>query len=76
MASPDRTLHFSDYFVISCGTASVNVERLKVLLIYWQTIGEYFLHRGCKDLDGPFEQTAQRETEEDGDTSPPCPCGY
>ncbi|KAM0419062.1 hypothetical protein ACHAPT_012001 [Fusarium lateritium] len=65
MALTGKSLHLSNQFVISCGTASVDIERSKVLLIRWRRTGEYLLPKGRKDLDEPLEQTAQRETFEE-----------
>ncbi|RSL78763.1 hypothetical protein BHE90_011611 [Fusarium euwallaceae] len=65
MASTGRSLHFSNEFVISCGTVSLDVERSKVLLIRWRRTGEYVLPKGRKDIGEPLEQTALRETFEE-----------
>ncbi|RSM04248.1 hypothetical protein CDV31_010107 [Fusarium ambrosium] len=65
MASTGRSLHFSNQFVISCGTVSLDVKRSKVLLIRWRRTGEYVLPKGRKDIGEPLEQTALRETFEE-----------
>ncbi|KAI8675356.1 Nudix hydrolase domain-containing protein [Fusarium keratoplasticum] len=65
MASTGKSLHFSNQFVISCGTVSLDVERSKVLLIRWRRTGEYSLPKGRKDIDEPLEETALRETFEE-----------
>lgn len=64
MAS-NRSLHFSDSFVISCGTVTLDLNCPKVLLIYWRKTGEYFLPKGRKDVSEGLEQTALRETFEE-----------
>lgn len=65
MASPARSLFFSDQFAISCGTASLDVERSKVLLVRMRRTGEYMLPKGRKDLHETLEQAALRETFEE-----------
>lgn len=65
MASKDKRLHFSDAFVISCGTVTIDTERSKVMLIHWRKTGEYFLPKGRKDIGESLHQTALRETYEE-----------
>lgn len=65
MASPTRSLFFSDQFAISCGTASLDLERSKVLLIRMRRTDEYILPKGRKDLHETLEQAALRETFEE-----------
>ncbi|KAJ4231044.1 hypothetical protein NW759_003025 [Fusarium solani] len=65
MAPTGKSLHFSNQFVISCGTVSLDVERSKVLLIRWRRTGEYLLPKGRKDIGEPLEETALRETFEE-----------
>ncbi|KAF2259932.1 hypothetical protein CC78DRAFT_44971 [Lojkania enalia] len=65
MASTNKQLHFSDAFAISCGTATIDVDRSKVLLIHWRKTGEYFLPKGRKDIGESLDQTALRETYEE-----------
>jgi 8-oxo-dGTP pyrophosphatase MutT (NUDIX family) len=65
MASDERRLVFSDQFVISCGTVSVDISKRKVLLIRWRSTGEHMLPKGRKDLGESLEETAVRETFEE-----------
>lgn len=65
MASVTRSLFFSDQFAISCGTASLDVKRSKVLLVRMRRTGEYTLPKGHKDLHETLEQAALRETFEE-----------
>ncbi|KAJ4268820.1 hypothetical protein NW762_002890 [Fusarium torreyae] len=65
MASAARSLFFSDQFAISCGTVSLDIKKVKVLLILWRKTGEYMLPKGRKDLGEPLERTALRETFEE-----------
>ncbi|KAI5860155.1 NUDIX domain-containing protein [Durotheca rogersii] len=65
MACTGECLFFSDQFAISCGTATIDVKRSKVLLIRWRRTGEYMLPKGRKDLNETLEQTAKRETFEE-----------
>ncbi|XWW93339.1 hypothetical protein V2A60_001272 [Cordyceps javanica] len=65
MASGDRSLHFSDGFVISCGTVTVDVDRLKMLLIRCRDSGEVYLPKGRKDMDESLQDAALRETWEE-----------
>ena len=44
---------------------SIDVKRLKVLLIRWRKTGEYMLPKGRKDLGETLEQTAERKTFEE-----------
>jgi 8-oxo-dGTP pyrophosphatase MutT (NUDIX family) len=70
MASTSKSLVFSDHFVISCGTVSIDKLRSKVLLIRWRKTGEYLLPKGRKDVGETLEKTALRETfEETGVTA-------
>ncbi|KAH6671516.1 NUDIX hydrolase domain-like protein [Plectosphaerella plurivora] len=65
MSSHQRTLVFSDQFVISCGTVTVDVQRSKVLLIRSRGSGECMLPKGRKDVGESLEETARRETFEE-----------
>ncbi|KAH7188286.1 NUDIX hydrolase domain-like protein [Fusarium flagelliforme] len=65
MASMERSLFFSDQFVISCGTVTIDVQKLKVLLIRMRKNGEYMLPKGRKDVGESLEATALRETYEE-----------
>ncbi|KAM3452088.1 hypothetical protein MY3296_004825 [Beauveria thailandica] len=63
--SADRSLHFSDGFVISCGTVTVDIAESRVLLIRSLGTGEYYLPKGRKDIDESLEDAALRETWEE-----------
>ncbi|KAJ4141593.1 hypothetical protein NW768_000808 [Fusarium equiseti] len=65
MASMERSLFFSDQFAISCGTVTIDVQKLKVLLIRMRENGEYMLPKGRKDVGEGLEETALRETYEE-----------
>ncbi|KAM0199140.1 hypothetical protein ACHAPA_001629 [Fusarium lateritium] len=65
MASENKSLVFSDQFVISCGTVSMDKQNSKVLLIHWRKTGEYLLPKGRKDVGETLEKTALRETFEE-----------
>ncbi|EEU47046.1 uncharacterized protein NECHADRAFT_92100 [Fusarium vanettenii 77-13-4] len=65
MSSTDKSLHFSNQFVISCGTVSLDLERSKVLLVRCRRRGECMLPKGRKDIDESLEETALRETFEE-----------
>lgn len=60
-----RQILLSDQFVISCGTATIDPQRSKVLLIRLRTTNEYFLPKGRKDVGEGLEETAIRETFEE-----------
>lgn len=60
-----RPLHFSDEFVISCGTVPLDLHARKVLLILHGKKGEYLLPKGRKDVGEGLEATALRETYEE-----------
>ncbi|KAM3549269.1 hypothetical protein MY1884_008814 [Beauveria asiatica] len=60
-----RSLHFSDGFVISCGTVTVDIAESRVLLIRSRGAGEYYLPKGRKDIDEFLEDAALRETWEE-----------
>lgn len=65
MSKSDRTLHFSDAFVISCGTVTLDLKARKVLLIRWRDKNEHLLPKGRKDVGETLEQAALRETYEE-----------
>lgn len=65
MSRSDRSLHFSDSFVISCGTVTLDLKARKVLLIRWRDKNEYLLPKGRKDVGETLEQAALRETYEE-----------
>lgn len=58
--APERSLHLSHSFVLSCGTITIDFVDSKLLLIYWRIIGEYFLPKGRKDVGETFEETGHR----------------
>jgi 8-oxo-dGTP pyrophosphatase MutT (NUDIX family) len=60
-----RSLHFSENFVISCGTVTLDLQARKVLLILWCETGEYMLPKGRKNIKEALEATAIRETFEE-----------
>ncbi|OAA49133.1 AvaB protein [Beauveria brongniartii RCEF 3172] len=60
-----RSLHFSDGFVISCGTVTVDIAESRVLLIRSRGTGEYYLPKGRKDVHESLEDAALRETWEE-----------
>ncbi|KAM3520468.1 hypothetical protein MY4038_009417, partial [Beauveria bassiana] len=60
-----RSLHFSDDFVISCGTVTVDIPESRVLLIRSRGTGEYYLPKGRKDIHESLEEAALRETWEE-----------
>ncbi|KAH6689641.1 hypothetical protein F5X68DRAFT_260295 [Plectosphaerella plurivora] len=65
MAPVQRSLHFADQFLISCGTITLDVSQRKALLIRQRTSGEYFLPKGLKDIEKRLEDAATRETFEE-----------
>lgn len=65
MMSACRSLHFSDDFVISCGTVTVDIAESRVLLIRSRGTGEYYLPKGRKDIQESLEDAALRETWEE-----------
>lgn len=65
MTSTNKRLDFSDSFVISCGTVTVDVKRAQVLLIRWRKTGEYLLPKGRKNINESLDQAALRETYEE-----------
>ena len=67
-------MHFSDEFVISCGTVTLDLQARKVLVLFSRKAGEYLLPKGRKDIGEGLETTALRETfEESGYTCPLLP---
>ncbi|KAK2813127.1 hypothetical protein FQN50_000804 [Emmonsiellopsis sp. PD_5] len=65
MSHDTPTLHFSDQFVISCGTISVDLSKSLVLLLYCRTRQQYHLPKGRKDVGETLEAAAVRETFEE-----------
>jgi 8-oxo-dGTP pyrophosphatase MutT (NUDIX family) len=65
----NRLLVFSDTFVISCGTVTLDLREKKVLLIRWRNKNQFLLPKGRKDIGETLEAAALRETfEETGHT--------
>ncbi|EPE35337.1 Nudix [Glarea lozoyensis ATCC 20868] len=60
-----RSTHFSDQFVISCGTVTLDLAARKVLILLWRKNGEYLLPKGRKDIGEDIQMTALRETFEE-----------
>ncbi len=65
MATTNKSLSFSDDFVISCGTVTVDLTASKVLLIRSRGTGECHLPKGRKDLGESLQDAALRETWEE-----------
>lgn len=65
MSSSNKSLHFSDRFVISCGTITVDANQRKVLLIHWTKNNTCLFPKGRKDVDEDLASTALRETFEE-----------
>ena len=65
-ASPShRSLHFSDSFVISSGTVTLDLRTSKVLLMLHLKTGEFLLPKGRKNISETLGDTALRETFEE-----------
>jgi len=60
-----QPLCFSDEFVISCGTVTVDLKLRKVLLIRWNKTGEFLLPKGRKNTGETLYDAALRETFEE-----------
>ncbi|EHL01213.1 hypothetical protein M7I_2910 [Glarea lozoyensis 74030] len=58
-----RSTHFSDQFVISCGTVTLDLAARKVLILLWRKNGEYLLPKGRKDIGEDIQMTALHSTE-------------
>ncbi|KAI5783536.1 NUDIX hydrolase domain-like protein [Geopyxis carbonaria] len=56
---------FSDTFVISCGTITLDPAQARMLLIRWKKNGEVFLPKGRKNIGETLEDAAVRETYEE-----------
>ncbi|OAQ99151.1 hypothetical protein LLEC1_02398 [Akanthomyces lecanii] len=65
MTTANRSLVFSDGFVISCGTVTVDLAASKVLLIRSRGTGECYLPKGRKDIGESLQDAALRETWEE-----------
>lgn len=61
----DKLLTFSDQFVISCGTISVDIPKQKVLLLHSHDRGVVVLPKGRKNRGESLESAAVRETIEE-----------
>ncbi|KAM0346427.1 hypothetical protein ACHAPU_005491 [Fusarium lateritium] len=70
MASTNKSLVFSDHFVISCGTVTIDIKLPRVLLIRWRKTGEVMLPKGRKEIGETLEKTALRETFEETGVTP------
>ncbi|PGH36339.1 hypothetical protein GX50_00844 [[Emmonsia] crescens] len=64
---PDEfsSLHFSEEFVISCGTVSIDLAKDLVLVLYCRTRRQYHLPKGRKNVSESLEDAAIRETFEE-----------
>ncbi|KAJ6780130.1 hypothetical protein PWT90_03843 [Aphanocladium album] len=60
-----RSLFFSDGFVISCGTVTLDLAASQVLLIRSRGTGECYLPKGRKDVAEALDAAALRETFEE-----------
>ncbi|KAK1230316.1 hypothetical protein PQX77_006594 [Marasmius sp. AFHP31] len=56
---------FSDQFVISCGTVTLDLQLKKALLIRWNKNGEILLPKGRKNIGESLYDAALRETLEE-----------
>ncbi|KAJ2973298.1 hypothetical protein NQ176_g6689 [Zarea fungicola] len=65
MNSTNKSVDFSDSFVISCGTVTVDLVASKVLLIRTRKTNECYLPKGRKDIDESLHAAAIRETYEE-----------
>lgn len=65
MASSNKSLHFSDSFVISCGTITVDTATSQVLIIRHRETNEFHLPKGRKDVHESLRDAALRETWEE-----------
>ncbi|EGE79173.2 NUDIX domain-containing protein [Blastomyces dermatitidis ATCC 18188] len=64
---PDEftSLHFSEEFVIGCGTVSIDLAKDLVLLLYCRKRRQYHLPKGRKNVGESLEDAAIRETFEE-----------
>ncbi|PGH07890.1 hypothetical protein GX51_01600 [Blastomyces parvus] len=64
---PDEftSLHFSEGFVIGCGTVSIDLAKDLVLLLYCRKRRQYHLPKGRKNVGESLEGAAVRETFEE-----------
>jgi ADP-ribose pyrophosphatase YjhB (NUDIX family) len=61
----DRVLDFSDSFVLSSGTVSIDYSKGLVLLLYYPPKREYLLPKGRKNIGESLQDAAVRETKEE-----------
>jgi 8-oxo-dGTP pyrophosphatase MutT (NUDIX family) len=62
------SVHHASYFVISCGTVTLDLQQSKALLIRWQNPSggiELMLPKGRKNIGETLEDAALRETLEE-----------
>ncbi|EEH08791.1 conserved hypothetical protein [Histoplasma capsulatum G186AR] len=59
------SLHFSDGFVIGCGTVCIDLTKDLVLLLYCRIRRQYHLPKGRKNVGESLEDAAVRETFEE-----------
>lgn len=59
------SIDFSDRFIISCGTVTLDVPRGMILLIQHRPTGEYYFPKGRKNVGERLEDAATRETFEE-----------
>ncbi|KAL9104007.1 MAG: hypothetical protein Q9163_000985 [Psora crenata] len=64
-SSEERMLDFSDSFVLSSGTVSIDCAKGLVLLLYHTPKGEYLLPKGRKNVGETLQDAAVRETMEE-----------
>ncbi|OJD13386.1 hypothetical protein AJ78_06157 [Emergomyces pasteurianus Ep9510] len=64
---PDEfsSLHFSEGFVVGCGTVSIDLAKGLVLLLYCRVRRQYHLPKGRKNVGESLEDAAVRETFEE-----------
>ena len=65
MVNTINSVLFSDSFVFSCGTITLDPVQLKVLLIRWIPKEEILLPKGRKNIGETLESAALRETYEE-----------
>ncbi|OAX80005.1 hypothetical protein ACJ72_05671 [Emergomyces africanus] len=65
MSDEFSSLHFSEGFVIGCGTVSIDLAKDLVLLLYCRLRHQYHLPKGRKNVGESLEDAAIRETFEE-----------
>ncbi|PGH16454.1 hypothetical protein AJ79_01785 [Helicocarpus griseus UAMH5409] len=65
MSQEYSNLYFSDEFVISCGTVSIDLSKNLALLLYCRLRKQYHLPKGRKNVGESLEDAAVRETFEE-----------